>query len=71
MKEFTEDMEKEGKHKAKHQRMDSNKVLPSAKHKLWDNDTLIQEEEEEVTISDNLPQAVRHIGEVVGDRTSV
>ena len=61
-KEFTEDVERLGKQKLKRQRMDSNTALPSAKDKLWDNDTLIQEDEEEVTIRNDLPAALRHLG---------
>ena len=45
-REFMEDNERLGKQKLKRQRMDSNTALPSAKDKLWDNDTQIQEDKD-------------------------
>ena len=69
-KEFTEDNKRLGKQKSKRQRLDSNKALPSAKHKLWDNDAQIQEDEEELTIRNDLPAALKHLGQV-GRRTTV
>ena len=69
-KEFTEDNERLGKQKLKRQRMDSNKALPSAKHKLWDNDAQIQEDREELTIRNDLPAALKDLGQV-GSRTTV
>jgi hypothetical protein len=72
MEKFTEDMENKGKHKSKHQKVDTDKVLPSAKHELWDDDTCIQEDNNnlEVTIRANLPQALQNLGGV-GARTAV
>jgi hypothetical protein len=69
-REFIEDNERLGKQKSKRQRTDSNKALPSARHKLWEDEDQIEEEEEETSIRNGLPAALKHIGQV-GSRTTL
>ena len=69
-REFIEDDKRLGKQKLKRQRTDSNKALPSARHKLWDDDDQIEEDEDKTSIRNGLPAALKHIGQV-GSRTTV
>ena len=69
-REFIEDNERLGKQKSKRQRTDSDKALPSARHELWEDEDQIEEEEEETSIRNGLPAALKHIGQV-GSRTTL
>ena len=61
--EFLEEADKEGKNMFKWQKVQVAKALPTVKHKLWDDDQLVEEEEEAGTIRKNLP---KHLSGMVG-----
>ena len=67
--EFLEEAEREGKNMSKRQKVQVEKALPTAKHELWDEDQLLEEEEEAGTVRKSLPKhlsGIAGLGEMAG-----